>query len=360
MQVCPSRRAVQHLRVPTAISQDCSARTTDGRGKVRFLLLATAEITLIRWSGTRQNGYGMKHQRVHTTTRNRFKTLRDRRLGPAPKQGTATHWRWTLGLAVAVLFGAVLTGCGDDTDDDSGDELTIAVENAYLPFNYLDPETGEPTGWDYEVLEEICERIGCTPVFENFPWEPMIQAVADGQFDMAADGITITDERAEIVDFSDSTINVEQRLMVRKGEDRFTDSSSFEEGDFVLGTQIGTTNYNTGVELVGEDRVQPFEEFGFVIQSLIAGDVDAVIIDEVAGQGYIGENADQVELIGGSLSSDQLGFIFPKGSKWVAPINEALAEMKSDGKLEEISSRYFGSSFTITYDDLEFPEYDEE
>ena len=106
--------------------------------------------------------------------------------------------------------------------------------------------------------------------------------------------------------------------------------------------------------------MQPFEEFGFVIQSLIAGDVDAVIIDEVAGQGYIGENADQVELIGESLSSDQLGFIFPKGSKWVAPINEALAEMKSDGKLEEISSRYFGSSFTITYDDLEFPEYDEE
>ncbi len=263
----------------------------------------------------------------------------------------------SLRLALVLLLGVTFAACGSDSD---GDELTIAVENAYLPFNYLDPVTGEPTGWDYEVLEEICERIGCTPVFENFPWEPMIQAVADGQFDMAADGITITAERAEIVDFSDGYINVDQRLMVRKGEDRFTDGISFAVGDFVLGTQIGTTNYDTGVELVGEDRVKPFEEFGFVVQSLIADDVDAVIIDETAGQGYIGENADEVELIGESLSSDQLGFIFPKGSEWVAPINEALAEIKSDGTLAEISSRYFGSAFTITYDDLEFPEYDEE
>ena len=265
--------------------------------------------------------------------------------------------RWSLGLVVALLGGLGLAGCGGDS---SADELTIAVENAYLPFNYLDPDTGEPTGWDYEVLDEICERIGCTPVFENFPWEPMIQAVADGQFDMAADGITITSERAEIVDFSDGYINVDQRLMVRMGEDRFNDGASFVAGDFVLGTQIGTTNYDTGVELVGEDRVQPFEEFGFVVQSLIAGDVDAVIIDETAGQGYIGENADEVELIGGSLSSDQLGFIFPKGSKWVEPINTALAEMKADGTLEAISFRYFGGAFTITYDDLEFPEYEGE
>ena len=188
----------------------------------------------------------------------------------------------------------------------------------------------------------------------------MIQAVADGQFDMAADGITITEERAEIVDFSDGYINVDQRLMVRMGEDRFNDGASFAAGDFVLGTQIGTSNYDTGVELVGGDRVQPFEEFGFVVQSLIVGDVDAVIIDETAGQGYIGENADQVDLIGGSLSSDQLGFIFPKGGKWVEPINEALADMKADGTLETISSRYFGGAFTITFDDLEFPEYDGE
>ena len=270
--------------------------------------------------------------------------------------------------AMATLVGAATACSGADSASDGGvasdsalggRRVTVAVENAYLPFNYLDPDTGEPTGWDYDVIEEICRRLDCEPVFEDFPWEPMIQAVSDGQFDMAADGITITPERAEIVDFSDGYINLDQRLLVRIGEARFADENEFAAGDYVLGTQIGTTNYDTGVELVGLDRVESYEEFGFVVQSLIAGDVDAVILDETAGQGYIGENVGEVKLIGGSLSSDQLGFIFPKGSDLVGPINGALADMKHDGTLEEISSRYFGSAFTITYDDLEFPTYDD-
>ena len=256
------------------------------------------------------------------------------------------------------------SGSGPDSRSGSdftlgGQRVTVAVENAYLPFNYIDPDTGEPTGWDYEVIEDICRRLDCEPVFEDFPWEPMIQAVADGQFDMAADGITITPERAEIVDFSDGYINIDQRLLVRIGEARFADENEFAAGDHTLGAQIGTTNYDTGVELVGIDRMESYEDFSFMVQSLIAGDVDAVILDETAGQGYIGQNAEEVELIGGSLSSDQLGFIFPRGSDLVEPINAVLADMKSDGTLEEISSRYFGDAFTITYDDIESPTYDE-
>ena len=105
--------------------------------------------------------------------------------------------------------------------------------------------------------------------------------------------------------------------------------------------------------------MQPYDEFGFTIQALIAGDIDAVIIDETAGQGYQGANADELELVGEGLSSDSLGFIFPLGSDLVGPINHALAQMKSDGSLAEISGRYFGDAFTITYDDLEFPEYED-
>ena len=70
-------------------------------------------------------------------------------------------------------------------------EVTIAIENAYLPFNYVDAETGEPGGWDYDAWNEICVRLHCTPVYVEAAWEGMIQAVADGQFDAAADGIKI-------------------------------------------------------------------------------------------------------------------------------------------------------------------------
>lgn len=259
------------------------------------------------------------------------------------------------------------TVAGDDTEttvaDDGGDTsefdlggetVTIAVENAYLPFNYIDAETGEAAGWDYEAIDAICAILNCVPDYQTFSWEPMIQAVADGQFDMAADGITITDERAEIVDFSDGYISLEQRLLVA-ADSEFTSVDDVLAADCSVTSQTGTTNLATAQETFGEDRVIALEEFGFVVQSVIAGDNCAAVIDETAGQGYVGANADAVKLVGESLSSDELGFIFPKGSELVAAVNYALGVMKEDGSLQEISTKFFGDSFTITYDDIADP-----
>jgi polar amino acid transport system substrate-binding protein len=250
------------------------------------------------------------------------------------------------------------TAAGDAAalPDLGGRTVTVAVENAYLPFNYIDAETNEPAGWDYDAIDEMCRRLNCVPDYQTFAWEPMIQAVADGQFDMAADGITITDERAQVVDFSDGYINVDQRLMVRVDEDRFEDADALAADEsLTIGTQTGTTNYDVAVELVGQDRVVAFEQFGFAVQALISGDVDAVIMDETAGQGYVGENADAVKLVGPSLSSDQLGFIFPKGSDLVEPFNLVIAQMKADGTMEALGEQYFSGAFTITYDDIGDP-----
>jgi basic membrane protein A len=240
--------------------------------------------------------------------------------------------------------------------DLGGREITIAVENAYLPFNYIDPETGEGMGWDYDVWDEICSLLNCTPVYVEAAWEGMIQAVADGQFDAAGDGITITDARAEVVDFSVGYINIEQRLLVRIDETRIESIDDIiANEDLKLGTQTGTTNYETALTFLPADRIQAFEQFPFAVQALIAGDIDAVIIDEVAGQGYLGENADQLKLVGPSMSSDQLGFIFPKGSDLVEPVDLAIETLAKNGFLDEVNLKYFGPDFNITYDDL-FPE----
>ena len=248
------------------------------------------------------------------------------------------------------------TGSGETSalPDLGGREITVAVENAYLPFNYIDPTTGEPAGWDYDAIRAMCELLNCTPVFVEAAWEGMIQAVADGQYDMAADGITITDERKEIVDFSDGFISIDQRFLARIDEDRFDSVQSFVDNpELMLGTQTGTTNFETASEILPADRIQAFEQFPFAVQALIAGDIDAVIIDETAGLGYQGVNADSLKLVGESLSSDQLGFVFPKGSELVAAINAAMAELRANGTMEDLAGRYFTDAFTITYDDLE-------
>ncbi len=238
--------------------------------------------------------------------------------------------------------------------DLGGREVTIAVENQYLPFNYIDPNTGEPAGWDYDAWDTICELLNCVPVYVEAGWEGMIQAVADGQYDAAADGITITDERAEIVDFSDGYINIEQRLLVRLDEDRVNSIEDVQNDESIVpGTQTGTTNYETATQYLDVDRIRGYETFPFAVQALLSGDVDVVFMDETAGQGYVGVNAEDLKLVGDSLSSDALGFIYPKGSDLVEPVNMAIAEMKANGTLEELAVKYFTDAFTITYDDLE-------
>ena len=227
--------------------------------------------------------------------------------------------------------------------DLGGRTITIAVENAYMPFNVIDEETGEAVGWDYDTLGAICELLNCVPEYVETSWEGMIVAVSNGEYDMAADGITITEDRAEIVDYSTGYINLSQRMMVRVGEDRFADVDDFVAGDFIIGVQVATTNFEAASKLVSEERIVAYGEFGFAVQALISGDVDAVVIDDVAGQGYTGLNADSIKLLPDLLTHEQLGFIYPLGSDLVEPINAALASIMADGTLQAINDKWFGA-----------------
>jgi polar amino acid transport system substrate-binding protein len=161
-------------------------------------------------------------------------------------------------------------------------------------------------------------------------------------FDVGADGITITEERAQHVDFSDGYATSDQVLMVRIDEDRFTEPSEFAANpELIIGTQLGTTNYDAAVTLVGAERVVAFDQFGPAVQALINGDVDAVMIDNVAGIGYVGTNADEVKLTGTPVKSEELGFIFGKGSPLVAAVNWALEDMRADGTFETLYDKWF-------------------
>lgn len=230
----------------------------------------------------------------------------------------------------------------ENLPDLEGREVVIAIENAYLPFNFIDPTTGEGIGWDYDVVRELGERLNFVPVFETASWEGMIVAVSQDQFDMAADGITITEEREEVVDFSVGYIELEQVILTRAGEDRFASSEELAADEsLMLGSQPGTTNYDLSVDLVGEARVQSYDTFGLAVQALLTGDVDAVLMDNVAAQGYIGANPDAVAIVGDPLTSEQLGFIFPNGSDLVEPINLGLASLAADGTLDAMFQKWF-------------------
>ena len=248
----------------------------------------------------------------------------------------------------------------DDEDDSAalpdlgGRVVTVGIENAYLPFNYVPVGETEGAGWDYDAWVEICRLLNCQAEMVTAGWPDVIDQVAQGELDTAADGISITDERKEIVAFSDAYMTVQQKFIVGLDDDRYSSADDVISGDAIVATQVGTTNFELAVELLGGDeRIRAFDQFALAIQALIAGDVDAVIIDDAAGIGYIGENADQVRTIDDGLQSDPLGFIYPHDSDLIDPVNAALAEMKASGFLEELGRKFFGTEFTITYDDIE-------
>ena len=256
---------------------------------------------------------------------------------------------------------------GEDAADDGADEaeeesaladlggrsVSVGVENAYLPFNYI-PVGGDPEGWDYDAWNEICRLLNCEAEFIAAGWPDVIDQVAQGDLDTAADGISITDERKEIVDFSEAYMTVQQKFIVGLDDDRYASADDIINGDALVATQVGTTNFELAESLLGgTDRIQAFDQFGLAIQALIGGDVDAVIIDDAAGLGYIGENADKVKTIDDGLQSDPLGFIYPQGSDLIEPVNAAIQAMKDSGFFDEIGAKYFGTEFTVTYDDID-------
>lgn len=243
--------------------------------------------------------------------------------------------------------------------DLGGREVAVAIGNAYLPFSFVRLGSDQAEGWDYDALGAICARLNCTLKYYEVTWEAMVAAVGAGQYDVAAEGITITPERAQLVDFSDGYMRVDQRLIARRDDARVDSPEEVRDNPALrVGTMLGTTNFVTAVDLVGEARVHTFEDWGEAVQALLTGDVDAVVIDDVAGQGYVGVNADRLKLLPGVLVSQELGLIFPKGSPLVAPFNAALAALRADGTLDDLAAKWFGPQFTLTYGEIGPGAYD--
>ncbi|MDQ3247704.1 MAG: transporter substrate-binding domain-containing protein, partial [Chloroflexota bacterium] len=205
--------------------------------------------------------------------------------------------------------------------DLTGRTVVAVTANDFTPLNFVDPQTGEAVGMEYDIVNEICRRLNCQVEWQNAAWEGMIAAIAGGQFDVGMDGITITDERKQQVDFSIPYLTSQQFMLVRGAEDRFATPQEFSDNaDLLIGAQAGTTGFYTAVYdvLDGDEanpRIQLFDNFGASVQALIAGDVDMVLASAATGAGYIGANPDQLKLVGDALVTEDLGFIFTPGSE---------------------------------------------
>ena len=247
------------------------------------------------------------------------------------------------GLAIALSTAAF----AEALPDLGGKEIVVVTENAYPPLQFVEAASGKAIGWEYDAMAEIAKRLNASVKYENISWDAMIPAVSEGQYDMGMTGITIRDDRKEKVDFSDAYMRSEMVMLVRGDEARFSDAKSFgADAALLIAAQPGTTPFYTAVyEVLDGDEANPriklFETFGAGVEALRAGDVDLVLTDGTAGQGYVDASAGGLKIVGDKLGVEDFGFIFPKGSDLVAPINAAIAAMKADGTIDALNKTWF-------------------
>lgn len=250
-------------------------------------------------------------------------------------------------FAGALALGLATHATAQALPDLGGQTIVVVTENAYPPLQFVEPSTGEAIGWEYDAMAEIASRLNITVEYQNISWDAMIPAVSDGQYDMGMTGITIRDDRKEKVDFSDAYMLSEMLMLVAGDEERFSDAAGFAaDPALLMAAQPGTTPFYVGVYdvLDGDEanpRIKLFETFGATVQALRAGDVDMVLSDSTAANGYVEASNGGLKIIGEPLGSEEFGFIFPQGSELVAPFNAAIASMRADGTLDTLNTKWF-------------------
>jgi len=261
-----------------------------------------------------------------------------------------------------VAAGAVLTGCGnsnttstDSSSDAKSDEkkgmtliedgkLTVVAELGFAPFEYMDEKTGEPVGFDVDVINAVAEKMGLTASYlPNQKFDTLVPIIKQGgKADVSIAAITITDERMESVDFSEPYLDSNQAIVVAKG------SSETEETLNDASKQVVCQGGTTGDEWIGEnlpDAVRvPVDDVTAALTGVQTGLYQAMVVDLPVASYMLAQSFSDLQIVKEIPTGEQYGIAVSKDSpELTQAVNKALEDMKSDGTMKEIETKWFGS-----------------
>ncbi|GHB02740.1 transporter substrate-binding domain-containing protein [Modicisalibacter luteus] len=242
------------------------------------------------------------------------------------------------------LAAAMAMGLGIATTASAQETVSAVTDPSFVPFEMMDKETGEMVGFDMDILREIADRAGFELDLRTMDFNGIIPAVQTGNAELAIAGITITDEREKIVDFSDPYYDSGLRILVPANNDSVDEISDLE--GMSIGTKIGSTSYDFLQESLGDTAdIKPYPGSADMYMALMGGSVDAVFYD-APNVGYFAQTQGKgrAKVVGPLYEGQQYGIAFTSGSKWLEPANKALAAMKEDGTYDEIYKKWFGEA----------------
>ena len=246
-------------------------------------------------------------------------------------------------LASLMLVG-MLSACGSAKDDElqlvEKGKLIMSTNAAFPPYE-MKTDDGGFAGIDVEIAQAIADKLGLELVIDDMDFDAALLAVQQGKSDIVMAGVSVTNDRKKVMEFSDSYATGIQVVIVKEGSDVTMDNL----GEKMIGTQRGTTGYiyasdtpeNDGY---GEDHVTAYDNGASAVKALLNGQVDCVIIDKAPAQEYVKANPG-LTLLDGNWVEEDYAIGFGKGNTELRDqVNDALKELKEDGTIQKIIDKY--------------------
>ena len=214
-------------------------------------------------------------------------------------------------------------------------KLTMATNATFPPYE-MTTDSGEIEGIDVDTAKAIAEKLGLELQIDDMDFDAALLSVQQGKADIVMAGVTVTDERKAVMDFSDSYATGIQSIIVPEGSDI---TSPDDLAGKKIGTQRGTTGYIYCSDDFGDDAVVAYDDGLTAVQALKNGQVDAVVIDNAPATEYVAANPGLV-ILDTSYAEEDYAIGMAKGSALEDTVNAALEELKADGTLQSIVDKY--------------------
>ena len=214
-------------------------------------------------------------------------------------------------------------------------KLTMATNATFPPYE-MTTDTGAFEGIDVDTAQAIAEKLGLELQIDDMEFDAALLSVQQGKADIVMAGVTVTDERKAVMDFSDSYATGIQSIIVPEGSDIATPDDLAGKK---IGTQRGTTGYIYCSDDFGDENVVAYDSGLTAVQALNNGQVDAVVIDNAPAKEYVAANPGLV-ILDTSYAEEDYAIGMAKGSALEDAINATLEELKADGTLQSIVDKY--------------------
>ena len=263
-----------------------------------------------------------------------------------------------LAMALAAVMVLGVAGCGSSSDEKTEENtenteqtgettegtdgvIKMGVSADFPPFESYADDAVTFVGFDIDLMQEICNRLGMELQIKDMNFDAIVTAVQTGKLDVGVSGITITDERKESVAFSDPYFVASQSILVQK-DSPITSYEDLVNGDYTAGVQLGTTGDIMASDKIS-GRVSQYEKYGDALAALLAGKNDCMVLDTGVADAFAAANdLVVVGTFGEATDSENYGIAIAKeNTELLEKVNGTLAEMKEDGFIDELTAKYF-------------------